>query len=169
MSGRALQQRVDTVARDLPGREECGSEREVALGRRAAAVVEPAQRVAQHRVAEAVGGGGELGADGQVDAAEGDAAVRAQRSRAEQHGQELVVGDGLQERSDLGTRGLVDVVATQPRIGGLDLVGEAVVLAREDRVHRRERHVLVGPDVSGEEQVGCGQRSAVGIVEAARG
>ena len=100
-------------------------------------------------MAEAVGGGGETRCDTRVDV-RGVARIGPHRVVAEQGGEELVVGDGLDLRGhDLACL-LVDFLVGQRGVVASD-PSAPIVLAHEQRVQRRQLDVLVGPNVAGQE------------------
>src|SRR5262249_3824370 len=139
------------------------------IGDLPAVAVQELDVVAEHAVAEAEQGGGELGGDAGVGGAVGRvgvvgvvARVGGQRVRPEQRGGPPFVGDDLHLGADEGAGPLVDVLGAHAGVGGGDQARQPVVLAHEQGVQRGQLDVLVGPDVAGREELVVGD--AVGVV-----
>ena len=81
------------------------------------------------------------------------ARVRGQGVGSEQRGQPLGVSDDLQLGDDQAAGLLVELLIGPGRVGGLELGGDAVVLAHEQGLHGGQLDVLVGPDVAGREEL----------------
>jgi hypothetical protein len=117
-------------------------------------------------VAEAEGRGRKLVAQAGVDVRV-VASIGLQGSRTEERGQELLVGDGLQQGAHQAAGTLVDRVAVQSGIAPVDAFGEPVVLAHEQGVECGQTQLLVGAHVTGQEHQlaraarGIGQRAVV--------
>ena len=77
--------------------------------------------------------------------------VERKRSRPHQHWKELVVGDDLHLRPDDGASHFINLVAGKLVIGFSNDACPLIVLTEEQRMQRRQRRLLVNPEVTGKE------------------
>ena len=122
-------------------------------------------------MAQPEGGGGKLGGDPGVDggpvAAPRRDPVGTRPSGPEQRGEEFVISHMLQ-LGDHHPAGMLEKLLVGP-VGmlGCRCCGDTVVLADEERLEGKELGILVGPDVTGEEELGIGHDvGVVGVGEA---
>ena len=82
-----------------------------------------------------------------------DESVALHNVLAEDHGQELVVGDVLHDGGHDVARLLEDALVVPVRVDLSELGGDAVVFAQHDGVQRHQHHLLVDARITGQEAV----------------
>ncbi|MCH8841160.1 MAG: NAD-glutamate dehydrogenase [Planctomycetes bacterium] len=152
----------DSVASQEAGVEECILQREgVGLG---PGQPRQLQLFRQHAVAEAIDGGRKFVGDAGVDRVVVIVSVRGERTcvaSAQQRGQELTVGNRLHFRADNFSRGLKQFFITPRRIVIRQETCQTIVFTNEQRVHRGESRLFVGPHVARHKERG-GRSARVG-------
>ncbi len=105
----------------------------------------------EHGMAEPEGGGGEFIGDGGVCVGV-VAGVCVERVRAQKGGEEFVVSNDLHLGTDHFSGGLVELFVVPTGISGGEFTRKAVVFAHEECVHCGQADLLVGADVTGDEE-----------------
>jgi len=145
--------RVDAALLDQPERREEGSvQRQVPGGDRLVRLVEAGEHRLDERVPEPERRTGELVGGPRVDlrvVAGVGTDQPAHGGVSKQLGQPVLVGDVLDDGADDLACLVVDGVAVPVRVDGQQLVGNAVVFAQPERMHRQQTELFVGPVITG--------------------